>query len=618
MIDDAGRTAVPQNAADGPQDPPVLPTTADRWERVWWQLTALFEDVRAYPYRTTALVGGVLFGAAALRDGIGAAHTAYATGNPFLAVLDLAGTVLVSLLGYALVAGVGMGLVLAGSFVAASVLGLGITLYSRYRRARLRRVFILAGTGVVALVLAVLAHVGAVELLATVAVLAVVVWATAARRARARRNRWLIQHVARAAGVSAADQPRAWRVEADQWDDRGRLVDAVVWYPADIAASDPNRRAAMERAIVWALRHYPNVEYTVSWLAGATALRVVAQPPLPSYVGDRVWPRLRGGIVVGVCAHQEADAIVRGTELGDLGVRLWWPDDERDLLIAGVKGSGKTVLGRGIVVRGLRDGWFPGGVWILDGKSGGDYAALDGRQGIRSVARDPDAWAAVLRYLVEEIMRPRYEETYAYQRGLAARPSHPRVAAVLDEVQNIRTQLGAEAMDPLDALARMARAARVSLVVLTQRPDASDAIPGAIRDQLEDRVAVGWLSRDGGRMVLDDDWRAVVADPDRPTERPRGRAVVRIAGRLSAVQVPDLPSPVDRPEVEPLYPPRTVDTAPKLAPTTDAAPVPDGPPSVPPQRPRRNDSGTDDSGPSDDTPPPTAGRPTRRPPRRTQ
>jgi hypothetical protein len=381
----------------------------------------------------------------------------------------------------------------------------------------------------------------------------------------------------------------------------------------------------MERAIVWALRHYPDVEYTVSWLAGATALRVTAQPPLPGYVGDRVWPRLRGGIVIGVCAHQEADAIVRGTELGDLGVRLWRPDDERDLLIAGVKGSGKTVLGRGIVVRGLRDGWFPGGVWILDGKSGGDYAALDGRAGIRAVARNPDEWAAVLRHLVEEIMRPRYEETYAYQRGLAGRPDHARVAAVLDEVQNIRAQLGAEAMDPLDALARMARAARVSLVVLTQRPDASDAIPGAIRDQLEDRAAVGWLSRDGGRMVLDDDWRTVVADPDRPTQRPRGRAVVRIAGRLSAVQVPDLPSPVDRPEVEPLYPPRTVGTAPEPGHATDAAPVPDVPPAVPDVAPRVPPSGAppDDSGPADgrppeDTPPPSAGRPTRRPPRRTQ
>jgi hypothetical protein len=109
-------------------------------------------------------------------------------------------------------------------------------------------------------------------------------------------------------------------------------------------------------------------------------------------------------------------------------------------------------------------------------------------------------------------------------------------------------------------------------------------------------------------MVLDEDWRTVVADPDMPTERPRGRAVVRIAGRLSLVQIPDLPSPVDRPDAESLYPVRRSEPAQAIG---------DTPWIVPPvqMNPCRETSDAPIAGRDDGNNPPQGPAPTR-PPRR--
>jgi hypothetical protein len=562
--------------------------------RLWYEARLLAGDIRASPRLTMLVVGVVVLAVVSIRDGLAAVADALTTGHPFSAPLDLFGGVLYAVVTYACVAATGWVIVYVLAYIGAAFWTLG----RRRAAARLRRVFGGIGLGVLALVLMFLAHVGAWELLVTAGLLAGLAWLTRGRRMAARRRRWLLVHIAQAVGERYDEDPKAWRVEHDTWDERGRLTGASVWYPARIRVADPGVRAAIERAVTWALRQYRDTQYTLRWRAGATVFSIGAEPPLPDYVADRAWPQLRAGILLGVCAHAYADAIVRGTELGDLGVRAWNPDHERDLLIAGVKGSGKTVLARGIVVRGLRDGWWPGGVWILDGKGGADYASLDGREGVVVVARTPEQWSAALQHLVA-VMEARYSQRYEYEAGSAPAPVHPRMGVVLDEVQAIRYALGDQAIAPLDALARMARAANQSLIVATQRPDARDAIPGAIRDQLEDRVAVGWMSEQGARMVLDTAWR-LVADPDGQTsmsgeaaQRPRGRAVVRVAGRLCAIQIPDLPTPVHVPAVEALYPPRDesdVPAPPRPRPPKLATPPPPGggePAADEPARPRK-------------------------------
>ncbi len=106
------------------------------------------------------------------------------------------------------------------------------------------------------------------------------------------------------------------------------------------------------------------------------------------------------------------------------------------------------------------------------------------------------------------MMRGRYDEDAEYHRGHRGKPSNPRWLIVLDEVQEIRRVLGKKVLDPfLQQISRQVRAANGRLVVVTQRPDTEDAIPGAVRDMLEDRIfsvsfpgpARGWCSIRTGR-----------------------------------------------------------------------------------------------------------------------
>ncbi|WP_018223927.1 hypothetical protein [Salinispora pacifica] len=431
----------------------------------------------------------------------------------------------------------------------------------------------LVGAAVAELVVLLAATGGLVVAVATAAVLAALAAVTRQARQRAVVLRWLVGHLV---GAAREFDPHSgtWVIRDAVWDG-DRLMSATAYYPDQLRVSEPGRRAGIERALMWAMRHDPRV-WGLRWADNARAVDLVAEPPLPDRIVDGRWPDV-GGIVVGACAMVHADAHVIGPDDSPIGLRVWDPDAQRDLLIAGVKGSGKTILARGIVVRGLSSGAFPAGVMILDGKGSADYASLEGRDGVLVVARSPQQWRAALDHLVA-IMRERYEADYAFESGRSSeRMTAPRLCIVLDEVQNILYEVP-EALDPLNQLARMARGGRITIVAVTQRPDAKDAIPGAIRDQLEDRVAVGWMSEQGGRMVLEGDWRLVVDDDGSADTMPRGRAVARIAGRLCRIQVPWLDSPVHDPSVEGLYPRRDgtppAPTPPAPSPQTPAVPAP--------------------------------------------
>jgi DNA segregation ATPase FtsK/SpoIIIE-like protein len=199
-------------------------------------------------------------------------------------------------------------------------------------------------------------------------------------------------------------------------------------------------------------------------------------------------------------------------------------------------------------------GWFPGGCFIFDGKAGSDYIVFEGREGVRCVAREPGEWEKNMT-AVEDMMRARYDEDAAYHRGLRGKPDNPRWMVILEEVQEIRRTLGKKIVDPfLQQISRQVRAANGRLVVVTQRPDADDAIPGAVRDMLEDRIILGFVSGTGARMVLEKDWQAVT---DEYGQAPvPGRGLARTSGRLVRIQSFRLDPPRERPELEAFYPPR--------------------------------------------------------------
>jgi DNA segregation ATPase FtsK/SpoIIIE-like protein len=218
---------------------------------------------------------------------------------------------------------------------------------------------------------------------------------------------------------------------------------------------------------------------------------------------------------------------------------------------------------RGFIARSLRAGWWPGGVFILDGKGGSDFIVFEGREGIHCVARHPEEWAEWLPR-ISSMLRQRYDEDAEYERGNTEQPDFPRYLVVLDEVQEIRATLGKAVLDPvLQQVSRQIRASRGKLLVATQRPDAEDAIPGAVKDMLEDRLILGYVSEHGARMVLGKDWREAVDEYGADTVP--GRGLARVGGRLRRIQGFYLATPRRHPEVEHLYPPRhsTTDTPPE-------------------------------------------------------
>ena len=374
-------------------------------------------------------------------------------------------------------------------------------------------------------------------------------------RARRRLVAWICQAVARAVRVDPADL----RVRRAEWDGR-RLTWAEVDTRGRLRVEDPAVRERVAGAVSWSLRHAGR--HTVSWPAGLNTFEITADPALPELVDEQHWPDGLPGIPIGVTDTASADGVVEtldavtGEPVASLPVLLVQPgDSQRHYLIVGGTGAGKSNFTRGFLARSLRMGWFPGGCFIFDGKAGSDYIVFEGREGVRCVAREPHEWEENMA-AVAEMMRGRYEEDAAYHRGLCGKPDHPRWAIVLDEVQEIRRVLGKKVLDPfLQQISRQVRAANGRLVVVTQRPDAEDAIPGAVRDMLEDRIILGFVSGTGARMVLEKDWQAVT---DEYGQAPvPGRGLARITGRLVRIQSFRLDPPREHPELETFYPPKS-------------------------------------------------------------
>lgn len=354
------------------------------------------------------------------------------------------------------------------------------------------------------------------------------------------------------------------------------LVRVRVHYPPDWAAHAPARRDELVERMMWELCGPPprtpdeaiaRPDYTVEWDHVHCRMTLTRLPRLPRHLAARDWARPAGSIVLGQTQADDADVVSEGVPLA-----LYTP--RAHMLIAGGTQHGKSSGVRAWLVDGLTHGVWPGGVWAVDGKGSGSLAALAGRRGVHAVAHDPDEWAHVLQDLVAPEVARRYAEMLDWRAGQCAdRPDHPRSLLVLDEVQQVllaRPDLAST----LDTLARQALEAGVILWVITQRPDAKDAVPGAIRDQLLDRVTFGPLSGAGAKMVFDlaGDWHRALGVAPVP-----GRALTWLDGRWRTVQVPWLPIPADDPTAEALYPP------PAAPQRTGSAQAPRPPSQVPQQ-----------------------------------
>ena len=191
-------------------------------------------------------------------------------------------------------------------------------------------------------------------------------------------------------------------------------------------------------------------------------------------------------------------------QLGEVGVEstpaTWDVSSRPHGLFVGETGSGKTHLARHVIEQAVE----VGAVWVGDGKGGGDFS----KSRISTLALGPTETIALLEDAADIV-----EQRMSVLRVTGERlSSEPPLLCVVDElaaVQLRRRNEDAKAsrdrqnqlQGALGEIALTGRSARVHLLVLLQRPD-TDSLPGALRDQLGLRVALGWMSGDGYRMVF--------------------------------------------------------------------------------------------------------------------
>lgn len=385
---------------------------------------------------------------------------------------------------------------------------------------------------------------------AVVAALAVLAVVTIPVRARARL---LARLRVGAAAVAGGEDVRVGRALWSGWTGL-RLDRVVVAYPADWAAHRDVKREELVTRVVYDLCGPPpetpaeairRPDYTTAFDHVDARLMVERVPSLPRRLAACDWGP-RDGIVLGQTIADQADAVV-----DRVPIAVYKPHNHA--LIVGATQHGKSSGVRAWAVDGLTHGVFAGGVWCVDGKGSGSMAPLIGRRGVHAVAHSPDEWRHVITELVAPEVARRYEETLAWRSGSGTtgrRPHHPLSLLILDELQQVLL-VCPDLVDTINTLARQALEARVIMWVLTQRPDAADAVPGAVRDQLIDRVTFGPLGAAGAKMSFDvaADWHKALGVAPIP-----GRALTWMGGHWRPIQAPWLPIPADDPTVDPLYP----------------------------------------------------------------
>jgi hypothetical protein len=386
-----------------------------------------------------------------------------------------------------------------------------------------------------------------------------------ARTAHLRRVRQSITNILPA--THTARDPRRIRVTGTRWQDRRTLVTATFRYPTSWAASVSTSRDKVTEAIDFML-DTDTADYDTVWHPEGFAVTVTRHAVLPTLVAHRRWHT--DPVTRDTTPALPVMGVTTPTRANPTGVVTWQWDTHPFMLVVGQNNSGKTVFTRSLVTDALT---LPGvTVDIIDGKGEGDYAALSHRAGVTSVAHNPDEWMRTLTRVHAEA-EDFHRQVLAWRQGDGAKPDMPHRVLVLDEVQRV-VLADPSAADLLSDLARTARSTNFHLVIITQRPDVRDTIPGAVRDQLHIRVVFNRMSPEGARMALGPMWRAAAtseAGAGRPL--PKGRAVVLTDQTVIELQAPYLADPVEDPDAEQFLPAREERPAPtRTTPTRDDPP----------------------------------------------
>lgn len=198
----------------------------------------------------------------------------------------------------------------------------------------------------------------------------------------------------------------------------------------------------------------------------------------------------------------------------------------RHVLIGGVVGAGKSGL-----VNTILAGLIPADdvtVWGVDLKGGmelGPWAQSLGR-----LATTPDDALTLFTAAWEELNRRTREQAQRGERTWNPTRERPALAILVDEF----AELPPEALDIADSLARLGRAVAVTLIAATQRPTQDATGNGAIRSQMDVRIALRVRERADTDLILGagaykSGWRTdaftlpgvfLILDPDHTTPTP--------------------------------------------------------------------------------------------------
>ena len=310
-----------------------------------------------------------------------------------------------------------------------------------------------------------------------------------------------------------AELNREGYINIQGWEEGGRPTSVIVSFPSAVSAT-PARKAAFEAH--WDASAMEGVSWTYDWQSTSNRVIVKSFPPLPQVadlpfpsVVDFAWNELPLGI-------------------GADGEPLVW-DATRipHTLVAGVSGSGKSMIQRAILLHVLQSPQWE--VILIDPKRV-ELSMYKDADGVLLHAVEEAEMMDAIRYAQQQMV-DRYilmtEFGVAKYDSLPEPP--PALMVMVDELTSLLSETGDKEVDAgrkeakaiVGKIAREGRAAGLNFVGATQRPDA-EVMRGDTRNTIEGRIGMGRMNTIASNMILDDATIGTLTPAD-----PRGRGVFK-------------------------------------------------------------------------------------------
>jgi S-DNA-T family DNA segregation ATPase FtsK/SpoIIIE len=188
-------------------------------------------------------------------------------------------------------------------------------------------------------------------------------------------------------------------------------------------------------------------------------------------------------------------------------ISLKLDDENPHLLIAGMTGSGKSMLLRAIIVNLILSANRMIKLHLADLKAGAEFGIYERSSAVTTFSKDIADTLELLQMFDNEMMK-RFNlfqqagvvNIYEYNKIDGPLPYH---LLIIDEFANI-VEEDKDCLYYLKRLLRMARACGIHIILCTQRPDAQ-TVPGSIKNNVGARIALYCADPTNSRIIIDSD-----------------------------------------------------------------------------------------------------------------